>query len=46
MTDLAQVYMRVSLLAPSKKEALILPSFPTSAPKLPLRIVEIETGNN
>lgn len=46
ITDLAQVYMRVSLLAPSKKEALIVPSFPASAPKLPLKIVEIETGNN
>jgi hypothetical protein len=46
MTDMAQVYMRVSLLAPSKKEALILPTFPDSAPKLPLRIMEIETGNN
>lgn len=35
ITDQAQVYMRVGLLAPSKKEPLTLPAFPLRAPQLP-----------
>lgn len=39
----AEVYMRVSLMAPNKKDPLPLPSkFPTKAPRLPLGIIELK----
>lgn len=41
--DEAQVYMRVGLIAPSKKEPLTLPSFPALAPKLPVIVGRIKT---
>ncbi|MBD0371099.1 MAG: hypothetical protein ICV60_09715 [Pyrinomonadaceae bacterium] len=41
--DEAQVYMRVGLIAPSKKEPLILPSFPAIAPKLPVIVGRVKT---
>lgn len=43
IADEAQVYMRVGLLAPSKKEPLTLPSFPARAPKIPVIVGAIKT---
>jgi type VI secretion system protein ImpL len=41
-TEQAEVYMRVSLLAPNKKDLLQLPSkFPTKAPRLPLGNIKL-----
>jgi type VI secretion system protein ImpL len=39
----AEIFIRVSLLAPNKKDPLILPSFPTKAPRLPLGAAEVKT---
>ena len=42
----AEVYMRVSLLAPNKKDPLILPTrFPSTAPRLSLGNIEVKNRN-
>jgi len=40
MVSPAQVFMRVSLMAANKQEALVLPCFPTNAPPGPSLYVE------